>query len=280
VFTCSSGASRGIGSINLDLAECAHSGVGVISRRLRLASEALVVAILVTLIHPAPAAADLGNCDGALTYQFVGGEEDQVPADTRGVQARVYLKNPDLCNGPANGADSTSTSWVMLAHDVAQEYYQIGTIRPFDASCLVAVMQYNPHTGPTVTSLGTKCFATATWYRYVIVKKIGSATWESYILWDSDGTFRYNTPNDPNTLDFTVGVGQFAAETHDPHDQIGGNNASRLTFDLMRWRSADYAGHSVDFSIIEQFCDLCGFAGPYNVNHVDADTQEIWTDGF
>ncbi len=257
----------------------------------------LCFAAVISLSVAGPVSADLGPChQGGQANLHQKGDESH--SNIYGIYAEIVTRNPNLCDQPpVPFPGSASTGYVMVwlpqgAGDAFDNWLQIGYVEVPEA------MGTSPHfylqysDGLNVVSDDVQCTVAdpctnagvGTRYRYVIkrLSRPEGPYWHSYVLRDSDGSTAWNGIDAAVAdLRFTPSILQYASEAVDRGDQSGGSNAARMRVDTLRW----YEGSALtvrtpDIQGTERTCDLCGGAGPCNINWINGSTFEVWTDGF
>jgi hypothetical protein len=143
-------------------------------------------------------------------------------------------------------------------------------------------MQWNPPNQQTVTRYSTSCASSGTWYTLALRHEyVGPYwTWESYVLTSDNCCYVWQSPWDPQNLQYTPEDGEFSSEVINPHDQSGGSNNYPSYLDAAYWWDSSYNARYTNWQGSERFCQLCGTEGPFNASYLDGNTVRLWTDGY
>lgn len=277
--------------------------VGKFRRAMRLAPSMLGILALTMVqgqvaaspgdVFSEPAsAADINPACGDPDQDFHGGREADVVANVSGAVTRLYNKIPTLCIPSPLEEGSGSGSWVMLAvypppvSKADQQYYQVGIKRAPD-DCPHFFMSYDRGPGyAPVNNVSAGCASSITWYRYDLKKWNGVPDdwWDARVFVDATNVVIWNAPSDPISLYWDPTDALFSSEVQNGrHDQAGGGNTSRLTFDAARWYTSSGTIVWANMQGTERFCDWCNGSTPsypYNTQWYDGNTFEVWTDGY
>jgi hypothetical protein len=254
---------------------------------------AAALASLAGLLIASPVFADLGPChtDPPTNLHQKG---DESHTNIWGAYAEIVVRNPDLCNTPptVNGG-SASTGYVMTwrpqgAGDVYDNWLQIGYVE-IPGTSPHWYMQYSDGNNIISDDVGCTtadpCVNSGIGTRYrLVIKHLTSPEqyYHLYVLRNSDAALTW-TSTDPTVaeLGFTPSIVQYASEAVDRGDQSGGGNASRMVLDTFRWyETSALTIRTPDIQGAERICNMCGAAGPYNINWLSGSGFEVWTDGF
>lgn len=262
---------------------------------LKLRAVVLVVVMASTLFLVATGAnaAGLGQCRPFTSAQeHQGGYEPAVHPGAYGAVAVIRAREVDLCDNPVlvnDNWDSGSTVYVMLTNYSAQApgWYQTGWVKYpgyRSGSCSVHYTQYlfedfQSGPGTTFTTIGN-CVVGGTEYRYKL--RIDGNDTRSFARRVSDDVIVWESPRDPEGIEFEAQDAEYSAEVFNNADVSGGNTSNRSwARELAWWNVNDVKVNAViqGGSGGHRFCQRCGSEGPYNTDWLSSDYFEVWTNG-
>lgn len=254
---------------------------------------ATALAVLQFLVPTPTRAVDLGECRTYTSlHEHQGGYETAVHPGAYGAVAVIRAREVDLCDNPVlidGNWDSGSTVYVMLTNysDTVPGWYQTGWAKYpgyRSGSCAVHYTQYlyedfQSGPGTTFTTIGN-CVDGGTEYRYKL--RVDGNDTRSFARRVSDDVIVWESPRDPEGIEFEAQDAEYSAEVFNNADVSGGNTSNRSWARELAWWNVNDIKVNADIPGGpggHRFCQRCGSDGPYDTNWIQSDYFEVWTDG-